>query len=736
VITRTYRGTDACGNQATCTQIITVNDTTPPVATCPAALTIECGNPIPPPSLSSVIATDNCDSAPVVSHVGDVSNGQSCPQVITRTYRVTDACGNSTTCTQTLTVRDTTPPFATGTLPSRVVSCDSQIPAPVQPSMSDACDSTLTYSVQTITQISSGSCGKTRLYRWTIRDDCTNTTIRIQTISIRDRTAPAITCPLAVTLSGDANCQAVLPPLTATATDNCGGTPVITQNPPTGTLLGPGAHTVTFTAVDACGNTQTCTTTVTVNCPPPALLVLKSVYPGHDGGASCPGIELVSGLMGSPVTYCFYVVNNGQTLLNNVTLTDPLLGIAPINVGTLTPGQSALRHVESSISADLVNTVTATGTPPSGPPVSSVDPAEVKKVTPAIDLQKTVRNGANAACPGVEEISSLTKETNTYCFTVTNMGNVELQNVEISDPDLEIAPIFIGSLLPGQAMSAKVDDICQGSLTNVASVIGYPPFGPPVNDADPAVVFAAGPGLDFNKTVYAGHNGGAGCPGVEFLAFSGPTQVTYCFRVRNTGDSALYDVVINDASLGIINLPVGDMLPGDEVTRFAEIIVSAPVTNLATAAGDPPSGLVVQVPDQAVIAAYNPSLQLNLKVFAGHGPASGCAAAGDTLTAPLNSPLTYCFEVVNTGDTHLNNIGIGDPRLSINEGAMSYINGLFPLPPGQSLLYTYQGLVQGTMTNTAAAAASATTPLGLQIRGLPNPTDVDAAVIQATIPAP
>src|SRR5439155_17703589 len=38
------------------------------------------------------------------------TNG-TCPQVITRTWQVTDCCSNISTCTQTVTVVDTTPPM-------------------------------------------------------------------------------------------------------------------------------------------------------------------------------------------------------------------------------------------------------------------------------------------------------------------------------------------------------------------------------------------------------------------------------------------------------------------------------------------------------------------------------------------------------------------------------------------------------------------------------------------------
>ncbi len=66
-LTRTWSATDGCGNQTIATQTITVVDTTPPVISCEAPLSI-----IPPdvPISFRATATDNCDSDPFVELTG------------------------------------------------------------------------------------------------------------------------------------------------------------------------------------------------------------------------------------------------------------------------------------------------------------------------------------------------------------------------------------------------------------------------------------------------------------------------------------------------------------------------------------------------------------------------------------------------------------------------------------------------------------------------------------------
>jgi len=83
----------------------------------------------------------------------------------------------------------------------------------------------------------------------------------------------------------------------------------------------------------------------------PSISIAKSVYLGHDGGASCPGDELVTGTSGDAVTYCFIVTNTGDVTLSSVVISDPLLG-ANINVPNLAPGAVSVQFLDSTIAAD------------------------------------------------------------------------------------------------------------------------------------------------------------------------------------------------------------------------------------------------------------------------------------------------------------------------------------------------------------------------------------------------
>src|SRR2546428_8943071 len=107
-MTRSYRGSDAGGKRAPCRQTITVNDTAAPAIGCPAAVAVACASAVPAPDTASVTASDNCGGTPERNFTRhNISPNHSANHVtLTQTNRATDACGNSATCTQTITVND------------------------------------------------------------------------------------------------------------------------------------------------------------------------------------------------------------------------------------------------------------------------------------------------------------------------------------------------------------------------------------------------------------------------------------------------------------------------------------------------------------------------------------------------------------------------------------------------------------------------------------------------------
>lgn len=110
-IRRTHTVQDEAGNAVSCTQVITVQDTVPPTLTCFPNKTMPLGAAwaFDPPT-----ATDNCGS-PSLAVLSTVTNA-TCGggYVATRTWQAADVCTNTAVCSQTVTVRETTPPIISG----------------------------------------------------------------------------------------------------------------------------------------------------------------------------------------------------------------------------------------------------------------------------------------------------------------------------------------------------------------------------------------------------------------------------------------------------------------------------------------------------------------------------------------------------------------------------------------------------------------------------------------------
>ncbi len=102
VATRTWRATDACGNFSDCSQTVTVVDPTALVITCATNKSVEYTDPW------TFDAPSGTNTLTVLSTTTNWTCGAA--YVATRVWQAMNAFGNSATCTQVVTVVDTTPP--------------------------------------------------------------------------------------------------------------------------------------------------------------------------------------------------------------------------------------------------------------------------------------------------------------------------------------------------------------------------------------------------------------------------------------------------------------------------------------------------------------------------------------------------------------------------------------------------------------------------------------------------
>ena len=185
----------------------------------------------------------------------------------TVTLTVTDDGGATATCMATVMVEDNLPPVI-NTPASATFSNDSGIcGASVFFSLSGS-DNCGTPSVTSDIAPNSLFDVGTTTVTLTADDGNGNTSTDTFTITINDTENPVVTCSGDQTVTVNEGEQFEVPNYVGTGdvtfSDNCNGVNLI-QTPADGTLLNPGTQTVSFTATDAAGNTETCSFVLTVD---------------------------------------------------------------------------------------------------------------------------------------------------------------------------------------------------------------------------------------------------------------------------------------------------------------------------------------------------------------------------------------------------------------------------------------------------------------------------------------
>jgi hypothetical protein len=257
-ITRTWTATDNCGNSATASQTITIEDNVAPVIeNVGDDYTVECPAS---PVFSEPTVKDECDDKPSLEFV-DTPNLDDCGLgTITRTWTATDCAGNQSSASQTITIDDTVAPTINGVGDDFTVECPEDYKFS-EPTASDDCDQQPELRYEDTSNLDDCGLG-THTRTWYATDCKGNQSTASQTITVVDTTAPVISgveadytveCPDSPkfsepTVSDTCDQQASLTFADEDKTDDCGL----------------GQITRTWTATDCTGNTSEASQTITI----------------------------------------------------------------------------------------------------------------------------------------------------------------------------------------------------------------------------------------------------------------------------------------------------------------------------------------------------------------------------------------------------------------------------------------------------------------------------------------
>ncbi|MEJ1230040.1 MAG: hypothetical protein WDM88_04440 [Galbitalea sp.] len=347
---------------------------------------------------------------------------------------------------------------------------------------------------------------------------------------------------------------------------------------------------------------------------PPANTAVVFNDPDVSGISLVKSTDLTSPaqyVVGHVVTYSFTVTNTGNVPLNSFTIGEngftgtgtlsapncPTTTLAPLASTTCTATYTIT--AADLIAGSVSNTAVATGTPPSGPPVSDTSSVVIAGTpAPRLELTKTVDASALQAPPRVGNLL-------TYRFTATNTGNVPVTAVQIADALPGISglsyswPGAVGTLNPTESVEATASypltqaDIDAGHVANLATATGLDPGNVPVpsDSASTDTPLTASPALTLTKTADASDiTSPAAVGGI----------ITYQFTATNTGNVTLADVMIADVLPGLSALSYawpdidGQLAPGASVVATATYQVTQAnidaghVANQAIATGTAP----------------------------------------------------------------------------------------------------------------------------------------------------
>ena len=434
------------------------------------------------------------------------------------------------------------------------------------------------------------------------------------------------------------------------------------------------------------------------------------------------GADGVNILAGQPITWTYKVSNTGNVPLSYVSVTDN-------KEGSITNRISGDTNNNNLLDTNEVWTYTKTGTAQAGSysnignvtgsyngtPVTASDPSSYFGAAPSFTIEKLTN--------GYDGKDILTGQQITWTYKVTNNGNIDLTNLEVKDDNgtpLNTSDDFvvgtIASLPVGSNQTLqKTSTAITGAYANIGTASNTYTDGvgnsKDLSVTDPSNYFGANPALKVNKLTN-------GFDGKEILAGK---PITWTYEVTNTGNVNLSNIQVKDdngtpanTSDDFVVGTIASLASGQSTTlQKTSTAVAGAYANIGTASNTYTDGLGnpkdLSATDPSNYFGANPALTIN-KLTNGYD--------GKEILA--GKPITWTYEVKNTGNVNLTNVQVKDDNGTPLNTSDDFLVGTISLASGQST----------TLQKTSTAVAGAYTNIGKASNtytdGVGNSTNVSA----------
>ena len=395
--------------------------------------------------------------------------------------------------------------------------------------------------------------------------------------------------------------------------------------------------------------------------------------------------------VGDLITYTVTVSNNGQVAIDNLLITDPMVNLAYQSGDVNTDGKLDVTETwtysgtykvsqddidnngnQGPLVGKLKNTVSVSGRKPDGTLIPTVTASNEVNIAPTSSLSIVKATTATAISKAGQVVP--------YTIRVNNTGTVAVSNVVVNDPLLSSSALVLsygdvngnGKLdinetwiyqanytVTQSDLDNNGNGITLGQLVNKATVTGQTPQGSISAVTSNTVNVPVKPVVSYTieKT-----------SAVSSVTNAGQV-IHYTITVKNTGDAAISNVVVNDPLLSGValtpnatdangKLDVGEtwVYEADYTVKQSDIdnngntLVKGILSNTASVSGLAPDGTVLPVLSDTKVIPLNTSTSFTVNKVANKANVN---KAGDVIT--------YTITVANTGVTAITNVVVNDP---------------------------------------------------------------------------